>query len=274
MGNGWLSDPWEKVKQLGTVALGSAAPLSLITSEPFQQATGLGQTPVAPMPTVDPRGYTPGLEFGYTEEQRKKYESGQATSAMRASMDYARQQQLANEYQRVLEGKTASLAEQQMRAGQAQAMQQAAQMAASSRGGTAGLMMAQRSAQQQAALGTAGVARDAAMLRAKEIAEARGQLGQLSTAMRGMSQEQLRAYMQAQENIDKMELEGSIAFQRDASGLAKAQAEQQTKAAQATAERRQQIAGKGMEVIGSLIPKPGKLPCHSTITHSTPTAAA
>lgn len=274
MGNGWLSDPWEKAKQIGTAALGSVVPLSLITSEPFQQATGLGQTPVSPMPTVDPRGYTPGLQAGYTEEQRKKYESGQATSAMRASMDYARQQQLANEYQRVLEGKTPSLAEQQMQAGQAQAMQQAAQMAASARGGTAGLLMAQRAAQQQAALGTAGVARDTAMLRAKEISEARGQLGQLSTAMRGMSQEQLRAYMQAQENIDRMQLEGSMAYQRDASGLGRAQAEQETKAARETAERRQQITGKGMEVIGSLIPKPGKLSCLSTSTSLTRAQAA
>lgn len=271
MGNGWLNDPWEKAKQIGTAALGSVAPLSLITSEPFQQATGLGQTPVSPMPTVDPRGYTPGLQAGYTEEQRKKYESGQATQAMRASMDYARQQQLANEYQRVLEGKTPSLAEQQMQAGQAQAMQQAAQMAASARGGTAGLLMAQRSAQQQAALGTAGVARDTAMLRAKEIAEARGQLGQLSTAMRGMSQEQLRAYMQAQENIDKMQLEGSMAYQRDTSGLAKAQAEQETKAAQETAKRRSDLLGKGAEVAAKAL---AGLPCHSTTTRSTRTAVA
>lgn len=242
--------------------------------KPFEalgQATGLGQTPVSPMPTVDPRGYMPGLDPEYAKKQREKFEAAQATSAMRAGMDYARQQQLANEYQRVLEGKGMSLAEQQMRAGQAQAMQQAAQMAASSRGGTAGLMMAQRSAQQQAALGTAGVARDAAMLRAKEVAEARGGLGQLSTAMRGMSQEQLRAYMQAQENIDKMQLEGSMGYQRDASGLARAQAEAETKAAQATAERRASVLGKGAEATAKLL---SKLPCHSTITHSTPTAAA
>lgn len=248
MGNGWLSDPWEKVKQLGTIALGSAAPLSLITSEPFQQATGLGQTPVAPMPTVDPRGYAPGLEFGYTEERRKALANLEAQERLRTTEAYERQLALADEYKRVLEGKTPSLAEQQMRAGQAQAMQQAAQMAASARGGTAGLMMAQRAAQQQAALGTAGVARDTAMLRAKEIAEARGQYGGLTSSMRGMSQEQARAFMQARENVDRMQLEGSMAYQRDASGLSRAQAEAETKAAQATAERRQQITGKVAEI--------------------------
>jgi hypothetical protein len=255
---GWLEDKWESLPGWAKAGIGygfGGIPGAIVGAGAGNDAAnlaGLGNAPVAPMPTVDPRGYMPGLDQEYAVKQREKFEAAQAAMAMRAGADYARQQQLANEYQRVLEGKGMSLAEQQMRAGQAQAMQQAAQMAASSRGGTAGLMMAQRSAQQQAALGTAGVARDAAMLRAKEVAEARGGLGQLSTAMRGMSQEQLRAYMQAQENIDKMQLEGSIAFQRDASGLAKAQAEQETKAAQATAERRAQMTGKVVETASKL----------------------
>lgn len=248
-----------------------------LIKKPFEalgQATGLGQTPVSPMPTVDPRGYTPGLEFGYTEDRRKALANLEAQERLRTTEAYERQLALADEYKRVLEGKTPSLAEQQMRAGQAQAMQQAAQMAASARGGTAGLMMAQRAAQQQAALGTAGVARDTAMLRAKEIAEARGQYGGLTTSMRGMSQEQARAFMQARENVDRMELDGSMAYQRDASGLARAQAEAETKAAQATAERRASLLGKGAEVVGNLIPKMGKLPCLSINTSLTRAQAA
>ena len=205
-----------------------------------------------PSEEVKQQATTYGREEEYYPALRKRLEEQEAYARGQGASDYLAQERLAEDYQRTLRGEGISLAEQQMRAGQAQAMQQAAQMAASSRGGTAGLMMAQRSAQQQAALGTAGVARDAAMLRAKEVAEARGGLGQLSTAMRGMSQEQLRAYMQAQENIDKMQLEGSIAFQRDASGLAKAQAEQETKAAQATAERRAQMTGKVVETASKL----------------------
>lgn len=151
-----------------------------------------------PSEEIQKKGSTYGREEEYYPAFRKQLEEEYAYARGQSAADYLAQERLAEDYQRVLEGKTPSLAEQQMRAGQAQAMQQAAQMAASARGGTAGLMMAQRAAQQQAALGTAGVARDAAMLRAKEVAEARGQYGGLLSSMRGMSQQQRQSLLEAQ----------------------------------------------------------------------------
>lgn len=151
-----------------------------------------------PSEEVKQKATTYGREEEYYPALRKRLEEQEAYARGQGASDYLAQERLAEDYQRILRGEGISLAEQQMRAGQAQAMQQAAQMAASSRGGTAGLMMAQRSAQQQAALGTAGVARDAAMLRAKEVAEARGQYGGLLTSMRGMSQQQQQAMLEAQ----------------------------------------------------------------------------
>ncbi len=249
-----LKKTWDDLPDWGKTAAGFAVggvPGAVVGAGYGDEAlgmVGLGETPVSPMPTVDPRGYTPGLEYGYTEARRKSLADMDAQERLRTTEAYERQLALADEYNRVLQGKGMSLAELQMRQGQQQAMQQAAQMAASARGGTAGLLMAQRSAQQQAALGTAGVARDTAMLRAKEIAEARGQLGGLTTSMRGASQQQQQAYMQARENLDKMQLEGSMAYQNAAAGLGRAQAEQETKAVQETAARRQQFTGKVLEV--------------------------
>jgi hypothetical protein len=140
-------------------------------------------------------------------------------------------------------------------------------MAASARGGTAGLMMAQRSAQQQSALGTAGVARDAAMLRAKEVAEARGQLGGLLGAMRQGSQAQTQtqaqlemqqrqlndaraaAQLQAQLDVNRAQLEGSMGYQGARVGQSQAQAERAQKAREGTLERGSRFAGN---VIGAL----------------------
>jgi hypothetical protein len=235
------------------------------------QVTGLGAVPVPNVPGPEALGYTYGLDPAYAGELRKRLEAQEQGALAReayqadfaqAQADYARQQALAGQYENVLAGKGMSLAELQMRQGQQQAMQQAAQMAASARGGTAGLMMAQRSAQQQSALGTAGVARDAAMLRAKEVAEARGQLGGLLGAMRQGSQAQTQtqaqlemqqrqlndaraaAQLQAQLDVNRAQLEGSMGYQGAALGARQKQAGMEQESAQKAADKRAGVTGK------------------------------
>lgn len=234
------------------------------------QVTGLGAVPVPKVPGPEALGYTYGLDPAYAGELRKRLEAQEQGALAReayqadfaqAQADYARQQALAGQYENVLAGKGMSLAELQMRQGQQQAMQQAAQMAASARGGTAGLMMAQRSAQQQSALGTAGVARDAAMLRAKEVAEARGQLGGLLGAMRQGSQAQTQtqaqlemqqrqlndaraaAQLQAQLDVNRAQLEGSMGYQGAALGARQKQAAMEQESAQKAADKRAGVTG-------------------------------
>jgi hypothetical protein len=109
------------------------------------------------------------------------------------------QQALADHYKAVMEGKAGqSLAQQQLRAGQARAAAEGAQIAASSRGGAGNLVLAQRAAQRQAALGGLAVSRDASMLRAQEQAQAREAYAGMLSGMRGqdaqsrgMSQQQV-----------------------------------------------------------------------------------
>jgi hypothetical protein len=163
----------------------------------------LGKVGGVQQPYVDADGYTYGGDPRYYEEFRKRLEQQEKGALKRdayqadfsqADADYAnaglaraQQQQLVDQYGAVVAGTAGpSLAEQQMRAGQTQAAAQAMQMAASTRGGTAAQLAAQRSAQQQATMGQAQVARDAAMLRAKEVQEARAaQAGLLSTMRQG-----------------------------------------------------------------------------------------
>lgn len=74
-----------------------------------------------------------------------------------------------------------SVAEQQMRAGQAQAAQQGMAMAASARGGAGAQEAAQRQAQDAAQLGALAVNRDAGIVRAQERQAAQGR------ALQGLS---------------------------------------------------------------------------------------
>lgn len=194
------------------------------------------------------QGFTYGREEAYYPELRKRLEEQEAYARGQAASDYLAQERLAEDYQRTLRGEGISLAEQQMRAGQAQAMQQAAQMAASARGGTAGLMMAQRSAQQQAALGTAGVARDAAMLRAKEVAEARGQYGGLLSSMRGMSQQQQQAMLEAQMRATEGEVSARSGATKEQMANYRAEIDTKAKKEAADKQAKAQLLGKGAEI--------------------------
>jgi hypothetical protein len=283
MGDGFWDDPLGAVKSAADTALTYTSPFYGAVQEkgPFGEAakmlgkaTGLGATEVPGVAGPDPLGYTYGLDPAYAGELRKRLEAQEQGALARqayqadfaqAQADYARQQALAGQYENVLAGKGMSLAELQMRQGQQQAMQQAAQTAASARGGTAGLMMAQRSAQQQAALGTAGVARDAAMLRAKEVAEARGQLGGLLGAMRQGSQAQTQtqaqlemqqrqlndaraaAQLQAQLDVNREQLAGSMGYQGADLATRRGTQELQAKSWEKAAERRAQVTGKALE---------------------------
>jgi hypothetical protein len=204
-----------------------------------------------PSEEVKQQATTYGREEEYYPALRKRLEEQEAYARGQGASDYLAQERLAEDYQRTLRGEGISLAEQQMRAGQAQAMQQAAQMAASSRGGTAGLMMAQRSAQQQAALGTAGVARDAAMLRAKEVAEARGQYGGLLTSMRGMSQQQQQAMLEAQMRATEADAATRAGLMREM--YQNYRQSMQSEAAKEAAEKQKQAQVYGSAVQGGAV---------------------
>lgn len=232
-----------------------------------------------PTEDLQQRSSTYGREETYYPELRKRLEEQEAYARGQAASDYLAQERLAEDYQRTLRGEGLSLAQQQMLAGQQMAAQQGMQMAASARGGTAGLMLAQRAAQQQAALGSAAAARDTSMLRAKEIAEARGQYGGLLTSMRGMSQQQQQAMLDAQMRATEADAAVSAGLMREMyqnyrqvmqSEAAKEAADKQAKAqlygsatqAAATIAAPQLAAAKVLS------------PCHSTPTPSTSTQAA
>ena len=85
-------------------------------------------------------------------------------------------------------GEGPSVAQQQMMAGQERAAQMGANVAAQARGGGGASLYAQQQAQQQAAMGAAAATRDAGILRAQEIAQARGEVGGLANSMRQAGQ--------------------------------------------------------------------------------------
>lgn len=86
------------------------------------------------------------------------------------------------------QGQTPSVAEMQMLRGQELAAQQGANLAASARGGGGASLYAQQMAQQQAAMGSAAATRDAGILRAQEMAQARGEVGGMANSMRQAGQ--------------------------------------------------------------------------------------
>lgn len=131
-----------------------------------------------------------------------------------ADADYANQSALGQQYRDVLEGKAPSLAEMQMRAGQDQANQAALNMAASSRGG--GALLGAQQAQAASALGNQQVTRDAAMLRAQEQAQARGQYGQMLGEMRSESGAQAQAQAQIQLASEQQRYGQSLGYRQEA----------------------------------------------------------
>lgn len=93
-----------------------------------------------------------------------------------------------------------TVAQLQMAAGQERATQQAANVAAGARGGGGAALLAQRDAARGAQVGAQVAARDAAILRAQEIAQAQdraagiaGQLRQAAAADRGMSEQRAQS---------------------------------------------------------------------------------
>ncbi|MBP9863224.1 MAG: hypothetical protein KBD62_35085 [Kofleriaceae bacterium] len=147
----------------------------------------------------DNNSYDPNTEFSGAEKRARWYDAlgshysdrpDTAADYTTADQDYARQQEaraqqmaLGQQYQDVIAGKTPSLAEMQMRAGQDATAQQSLNMAASARGG-GGLLAAQQ-AMNANALGQQNVNRDAGMLRAQETAQARDAYGNLINNVRG-----------------------------------------------------------------------------------------
>ncbi len=116
--------------------------------------------------------------------QAYDYNASQQNDAI-ASANMARDQQarLAGQLSEVVAGRGGpSVAEQQMRAGNAQAAKNALQVAASARGGN--YASAAGAAQQQNAMAAQATNQQTGMLRAQEIAQARGELGSLYGQMR------------------------------------------------------------------------------------------
>lgn len=148
-----------------------------------------------------------------------------------ANQDYAQQQEarqrqmaLGQQYQDVIDGKTPSRAEMQLRAGQDATAQQALNMAASARGG--GALLAQQQAVNANALGQQNVNRDAAMLRASEIEAARAGLGstwnnvrQGDMSARGQSADQAQAQAGIQLSSEQQRYNQGMGYRQGADGL-------------------------------------------------------
>ena len=112
---------------------------------------------------------------------------------------------VADDLEAFLRGDQVSLAEQQRREGQISAANEATQLAASARGGAGAQILAQQGAQQAGLVASLQGNREAAMLRAQEEANTRGQLAGLlgqargqDLSMRGQSQDQARFDVDAQ----------------------------------------------------------------------------
>lgn len=148
-----------------------------------------------------------------------------------ANQDYAQQQEarqrqmaLGQQYQDVIDGKTASRAEMQMRAGQDATAQQALNLAASARGG--GSLLANQQAINANALGQQNVNRDAAMLRAQEVEAARQGLGntwnsvrQGDMSARGQSADQAQAQAGIQLSSEQQRYNQGMGYRQGADGL-------------------------------------------------------
>lgn len=149
---------------------------------------------------TDNRNYLFGGSQQYFNKKRRDLEQGEQAALQREAyrLDYrnamadraqaqqirSQQQQLAGQYQDVLSGKgPESLAQQQMRAGQAQAASQGMGMLASTRGLSPAQMA--RLSQQQTTAASAQNAQAASMLRAQEIDQARAGMGGLLGNIRG-----------------------------------------------------------------------------------------
>ena len=112
-----------------------------------------------------------------------------------------------------------SVAEQQMRAGQAAAAADAAQMAASARGGPGMMALAQRQGQQQMVAGELGTNRDAGVLRSQEeaaalqrAAQAEAAAGQMALGMRQGSQSQVFGEQDRNMQAARYQQEGQMAY--------------------------------------------------------------
>lgn len=129
-----------------------------------------------------------------------------------------------------------SVAEQQLRAGQAAAAADAAQAAASARGGPGMMALAQRQAQAQQVAGEQAANRDAGIVRSQEeaaalqrAASAEAAAGQLALGMRQGSQGQTFGEQDRAMQAARYQQEGAIAYDR--ASMAAAEAEKRRKQA-------------------------------------------
>lgn len=207
----------------------------------------LPETPWSKVDSIDTQ--TPDAsKYGYADDAYKqRLQQGQAAADARQApyLDWtqaqaarAQQQALANQYEAQIQGKTPSLAEQQLRAGQAANTAQASALAAGARGGGGNAILAQRQAQQQAALGGLAVNRDAGMQRVQEQQAAMANQSALLGQMRGADQGQVQlgaasqlhqtqlndqrnaAYLGAEQHYYDQGQKGGIAYDQSRTGIA------------------------------------------------------
>jgi hypothetical protein len=117
----------------------------------------------------------------------------QAANAMAAR---GQQQQALGLLSGAAQGTAPSVAQQQLQQGMDAGLRQQAAMAASARGGGGGQLMAQRDAAMQGAQLQQQTAGNAAMLRAQEMAQARGQFADMTSGIRAGDQSSQQLAMQ------------------------------------------------------------------------------
>lgn len=278
---------------------------------------GAFEDPKAPQaPYVDPAYYdTGGLDSisadakarATAAAKRQGYSAdwGMSDQDRALALDArARQMGVADDLEAFLRGDRVSLAEQQRREGQISAANEATQLAASARGGAGAQILAQQGAQQAGLVASLQGNREAAMLRAQEEANTRGQLAGLlgqargqDLSMRGQSQDQARFDVDAQYRnrdsndaqqrfYDSLRLQGEqgAAQVRQAQGAASMGSQQAVLGYQAAADQQKAqsdrdliagvgSAGSGLAQLGmqsSSKPATGPAPAPAPTTASAP----
>lgn len=183
-----------------------------------------------------------------------------------AEQSRGQQMSLVNRLQNDLAGNQPSLAEMQLRRGSDAAVSNAQALAASAGPGGAGF--AQRNAMRQAALTGQRLASDTAMLRAQEYAQARGELGGATQALRGQDLQNLgmsyqniqnQSQLQAQQARDMRAADLQATGMSYENALRQADLERQQNATQANLGMQQRMLnlqgeqgfyGMGMDVQG------------------------
>lgn len=190
----WYSKPKEAFE--GTGAVGGAAAGALVGGVPGAIIGGVmgnngwnlnPNQPQQPGYDIDPNAF----KDPYHAENRENYAAGAAAAGARTGPTEFRtgQQELISTLQNAVKGVGPSVAESTLRAGADRNLAAARSLQASGVGAS-NPALAMRAIENARAGTSQQLARDAATLRAGEIAQARGELGNVLTGARGMDLQQ------------------------------------------------------------------------------------